>query len=75
MLHNEAEERSELQRKLFQDLLNYEVKVHTNLTKDEIIEELVRLQALSDDFEKNKSATDILSLAIINVGFHLSFIF
>ena len=48
-----------------------EVNVHENLSKCQIIEILDSLQSRADEFEQNKSSNDVLTVAIVNVGFQL----
>ena len=48
-----------------------EVTVYVDLSKSQIIEQLDVLEFRADRFEEIKSAKDLLTVAIINVGFFL----
>ena len=47
------------------------MKVHKDLTKEEMIEVLESLAKRADDFEETRCNEDLLAMAIINVGFYL----
>jgi len=71
--YDKASEKGEAYRKLFADVLHFDrVAVHTNPSKTKIIEILDSLQIEADNFERNKSDKDILTVAIANVGYCLS---
>ena len=67
-----AAERGELARKLFADVLNFkEVRVFTNLSKDEIIEKLNQVKNQANRFEMAKHGRETLAVGITWIGHKL----
>ena len=54
---------------MFEDVLEFQdVKVLTDLTKNEMIKELQSLKAFADQNEQDRGVKDINVVAIVNVG-------
>ena len=70
--YDEAIERGEKYEKLLKDVLKFnEVTVHKDLSKIEVLKVLDSLEDQATHFEQNKSEKEVLSVAIINVGYYL----
>ena len=67
-----ALENGEKYRLLFEELLKFdEVSVFRNLPKNQFIEVLDSVQSHADRFERQKSNEEVLTVAIVNVGYYL----
>ena len=71
--YTDAHARGEIAQEIFEELLEFdEVKVFTDQSKGQIIEQFDHLDALSNDFEKSKAATDnkedVLLIGIFWIG-------
>ena len=67
-----AKERGEIQRQIFEDILEFdEVVVHNDLSKDAMIGELNKLKDRADAFEKNRGKKDVFAIAVVYVGYFL----
>ena len=65
--------RAEMARKLFNDILKYDkVEVCKNLTKEKIVEKLVALKTIADDFEKKNLNQSVCHVSVIWIGHKLS---
>ena len=70
--YKKALENGEKYRLLFEELLKFDdVSLFTNLPKNQFIEVLDSVQSRADQFEHRKSDEDVLTVAIVNVGFYL----
>ena len=71
--YDSAIEKGEMYRKLFEEVLKFsEVTAYTDLTKSQVIEVLDFLQYRADKFERCKSDDDLLTVALVNVGYFLN---
>ena len=50
------------------------MKVHTDLSKEEILSEFAKLKTQAEEFEKTAGEKDRLAIAIINIGFYMDFV-
>ena len=61
-----------MQTKLYKEVFEFEeVKVHKDLSKDKMIQEMKSLKARATEFEETKGEKDLLVVAVVNVGFYL----
>ena len=61
-----------MQTKLYKEVFEFEeVKVHKDLSKDKVIQEMKSLKARATEFEETKGEKDLLVVAVVNVGFYL----
>ena len=67
-----VEERTDMYKHLFKDVLKFrEVKVHTDLSKADVIKVLDSLKENAIKFEESKRENDRLVVAIANIGFNM----
>ena len=67
-----AEERGEKHYQLFKDVLEFNsVKVHIDISKDKVVKILESLKAYADHFQRTKKDKDLLTIAIISIGFNI----
>ena len=72
LTYDGATERGEMHKTLFKDVFNFdEVNVHTDISKDDMIEVLSSLKTCAEQFEKGKGENDNFVVAIANIGFNM----